>query len=134
MTTITNDWITLEELRNGVTVQRKFAGLETRISTSNEVTFCKVLYWERELYPNDEVIKTELKHYSLSDLPETVNDAEGWRMEPLAVLSGFIQSLGYPGIINPARETLAGEVALSVNSPDGYILHSETREKIAIEP
>lgn len=37
MTTINNNWITLSELRNGVQVQRKFAGLDTKISLEDNV-------------------------------------------------------------------------------------------------
>lgn len=139
MTTINNDWITITGdtnglsepiLRNGVRVQRKFAGLDTHINENNEVLYCKVKYYERELYPNDEVIKTELKWYSLEDLPETVNDIEGWRQDPLTVLTGFINTLGYPGIINPARETLENHVILPLNVVSGYPLRRDTREKI----
>lgn len=134
MTTINNEWITLEELRNGITVQRKFAGLDTFIDhENNSVRHCNVKYWERELYPNGNVIRTDLKHYRLEDLAETINDAEGWRMEALPVLSGFIQQLGYPGIIEPARDTLRGEISLPVDSPNDYPLHRDTREKIPLE-
>jgi hypothetical protein len=130
MTTINNEWITLTEQRNGVTVQRKFAGLETEISETNEVLFCKVKYHERELYPNGNVIKSELKWYCLQDLPETINDIEGWKQEPLAVLLGFINALGYNGIINPARETLENTSILALNVENGYPLRRDTREKI----
>ena len=45
MATINNEWITLDELRNGVTVQRKFAGLDTFINhVDNSVEFCKVKF------------------------------------------------------------------------------------------
>lgn len=132
MTTINNEWITLTELRNGVTVQRKFAGLDTEISETDEVLFCKVKYHERELYPNGNVIKSELKWYTLQDLPETINDAEGWKQEPLAVLTGFINSLGYNGIINPARETLENILILSLNAANNYPLRRDTREKIIL--
>lgn len=129
-TTINNDWITLAEQRNGVNVQRKFAGPDTKINLSNEVEYCYVKYWERELYPNGEPIKTELKSYRLMDLDETVNDVEGWRMEPLAVLSGFVQNLGNPYIIGPARQTLTDVATLMLTAPDGYELHKDTRPKI----
>jgi hypothetical protein len=132
MTTINNEWITLTELRNGVTVQRKFAGLDTEISETDEVLFCKVKYHERELYPNGNVIKSELKWYTLQDLPETINDVEGWKQEPLAVLTGFINSLGYTGIINPARETLENILILSLNAANNYPLRRDTREKIIL--
>lgn len=134
---INNAWITLPELRKGVSVQRAFAGLHPMVLQPNnegksEVLQCIVYYWERELYPNGEAIKTELKNYVLQDLPETTNDAEGWRMEPRAVLTGFVITLGYPGIINPARDTLDTIATLPLDAPDGYPLHLNTREKIAI--
>lgn len=133
-TTINNEWITLAEQRNGVDIQRAFAGIYPMVSEPENgvsiVKQCIVYYWERELYPNGKPIKTSLRNYVLEDLAETINDIEGWKMEELLVLSGFVQNLGYPGIINPARETLAGEIALSVGAPDGYELHKETRPKI----
>lgn len=131
MTQINNDWITLSELRKGVRVQRKFAGLETLIDEQNNVKGCTVKYWERELYPNDDVIKTELKTYLLEDLAYTEVEENGitYYMEPLAVLSGFIQALGYPGIINPSRETLENIVILPLNVQNEYPLRRDTREK-----
>lgn len=132
MTQISNDWITLTEEKNGVPVQRKFAGLRTHVDENNNVIFCFVDYWQRELYPNNEVIKTELKSYSLQDLPESVNDVENWSMAARAVLSGFIQQLGQPAIVNPARETLENCGILPINAPDGYPLHLETREKTSL--
>lgn len=132
MTQIANNWITLSEQRNGVTVERKFAGLDAFVNEQDEVIYCYVKYWERELYPNGSVIKTELKKYSLEDLSETVNDVEGWRMEPRAVLTGFIQSLGDPYIIGPARDTLETVTTLPLNVPEGYPLHLDTRPKISI--
>ncbi len=44
MTTINNNWITLSELRNGVQVQIKFAGLDTVILEDDTVDYCKVSY------------------------------------------------------------------------------------------
>lgn len=134
-TLITNPWITLSEQRNGVTVQRAFAGLDAAVSEPNDgglsiVDRTIIPYWERELYPNGAPIKTVRKTCKLIDLTETVNDVEGWRMDPLAVLSGFVQSLGYPGIINPSRGTLADLAALPLDAPDGYELHKDTRTKI----
>lgn len=129
MTTINNNWITLSELRNGVQVQRKFAGLDTKISLEDNVEKCFVKYWERELYPNGEVIKTEEKYYSLEDLASQ-DVGETHEMAPLAVLSGFINQLGYPGIINPARETLENVIILPVNVENGYPLRRDTREII----
>ncbi len=122
MTTINNDWITLSVLRNGVQVQRKFAGLDTKISTNNEVEKCLVKYWERELYPNGEVIKTEEKYYKLEDLAAQ-DVGETQQMLPLPVLSGFVNNLGYP-----ARETLENVLILPVNVENGYPLRRDTRE------
>ena len=129
MTTINNDWITLSELRNGVQVQRKFAGLDTKISLEDNVEKCFVKYYERELYPNGEVIKTEEKYYSLEDLA-TQDVGETQQMLPLAVLSGFINNLGYPGIINPARETLNNIKILPIYIENGYPLKRDTRELV----
>lgn len=126
-TTINNNWITLSELRNGVTVQRKFAGLDTKISLEDNVEKCFVKYWERELYPNGEVNKVEEKYYKLEDLASQ-DVGETQEMAPLAVLSGFIAQLGYPGIINPARETLENVIILPVNVENGYPLRRDTRE------
>lgn len=126
ITTINNNWITLSELRNGIQVQRKFAGLDTKISLEDNVEKCFVKYWERELYPNGEVIKTEEKYYKLEDLASQ-DVGESQYMEPLAVLSGFINKLGYPGIVNPSRETLENTSILPVNVENGYPLKRDTR-------
>ena len=64
--------------RNGLTVQRKFAGLDTVILEDDIVDYCKVSYYERELYPNGEVNKLFIKTYELQDLSETVNE-RGYR-------------------------------------------------------
>jgi len=131
MATINNEWITLEEQRNGVTVERKYAGHTNSISyETNEVIQCDIYYWERELYPNGEVIKTERKCYKLMDLAETVT--EEYRMAPLAVLSGFIRDLGQPFIVDAARETLKGEKSLPVTVPNDYPLHLDTREQLPL--
>ena len=47
--TINNEWITLDTQCNGLTVQRKFAGLDTVILEDDIVDYCKVSYYEREL-------------------------------------------------------------------------------------
>lgn len=146
-TTINNEWITLQEDVNGeilpilykgsreIKVQRKFAGLNTEIAESdNSVIFCYVGYYQRELYPNGDIIRSEKKWYSLEDLAETINDVEGWKQEALAVLTGFINSLGYPGIINPARDTLNNHIILPVDSSNGYPLRRDTRDKISLNP
>lgn len=129
MTTINNDWITLSELRNGVQVQRKFAGLDTKISLEDNVERCLVKYYERELYPNGEVIKTVEKYYSLEDLASQ-DISETHYMAPLSVLTSFIDNLGYPGIINPARQTLSNISILGINIENGYPLKRDTREVI----
>lgn len=129
ITTINNNWITLSELRNGVQVQRKFAGLDTKISLEDNVERCFVKYWERELYPNGEVIKTEEKYYKLEDLASQ-DVSETSEMASLAVLTGFINNLGYPGIINPARETLENTEILPLNVEYGYPLRRDTREVV----
>lgn len=125
--TINNEWITLTEKRNGVDVLRKFAGLHTDINLDNEVTGCIVNYWERELYPNGEVLKTELKSYKLENLAETDIDDTHYMAE-LNVLNGFIAQLGQPAIINPARQTLNSLLHLPLDAPNGYPLHLNTRQ------
>lgn len=129
-TTIENEWITLSEKRNEVTIQRKFAGLKTEIKLDNTVSFCTVEYWERELYPNDNVIKCEIKTYRLEDL--AIQDVgETHYMDALAVLSGFVQSLGKPYIIDPCRDTLINTVILPLDSENEYPLRRDTRPLIA---
>lgn len=138
MTEIINDWIipldkdNNQVLRNGVVVKRKFAGLDTTIDINNVVDGCTVKYWEQEYYPNGEVIKTELKTYTLQDLAETTGTDEtgDWKQEALAVLTGFIMQLGYGGIINPSRETLANAEILSMTAEPNYPLRRDTREKV----
>lgn len=136
ITEINNSWITLTEQFKGVDVQRAFGGLHAMVGEpSNDksvVTGCRVFYWERELYPNGDVIKTSLKSYTLTDLAETVNDAEGWKMEAKLVLTGFVQSLGDPYIIGPARITLADAEVLMLGAPEGYELHKETRPHVQL--
>lgn len=134
ITEINNSWITLSEQRNEVTVQRAFAGLDTRIAQPNnigksEVQYCTLHYWERELYPNGEVIKTELKNYVLADLDyteEMINEVL-MSTDPLLVLTGFVNALGYDGIINPSRETLVSLTALPLDAENGYLLRSRNR-------
>lgn len=130
-TTIINDWITLSVLRNGVTVQRKFAGLDTFINEDNTVKYCTLKYWERELYPTGIVIKTQLKSYVLEDLAYTEITVGGivYSMQPLPVLSNFITSLGIPSIINPSRVTLTDVVKLPVTVEDGYPVNRDTRPR-----
>lgn len=125
--TINNAWITLTEKRNGIDVMRKFAGIHADIDLDNKVTNCSINYWERELYPNGEIIKTELKTYTLENLAETDID-EVHYMASLNVLDGFINTLGYNGIINPARQTLSTLGVLPLNAGFNYPLHLNTRK------
>lgn len=130
-TQINNEWITLETLYKGVTVQRKFAGLDTFINEFDEVEYCKVKYWQRELYPNGEVIRTVLKWYTLEDLPYTEVDVDGVMkyMDALPVLTGFIMQLGDPYIIAPARDTIMNSDILPLDTNNGYPLRRDTRPK-----
>lgn len=134
ITTINNDWITVSEQRNGVDVQRKFAGLDTFINEQDEVVYCNIKYWERELYPNGEVIKTELKYYSLEDLAYTNITVDGYlyAMEPRDVLTTYIETVGGPYIIGPSRATLANMTVLPITVPNGYPLHLNTRERTIV--
>lgn len=124
---INNEWITLEEQRNEVTIMRKFAGIHADINIDNEVTSCLINYWERELYPNGAILKTELKTYKLENLSETDID-ETHYMASLNVLDSFINTLGYNGIINPARQTLSTLGVLPLNAGFNYPLHLNTRK------
>jgi hypothetical protein len=139
ITEISNSWITLDEQRNEVTVQRAFAGLHTMVSEPieglSEVKQCIVYYHERELYPNGEVIKTELKNYTLQDLDYTEEEINNilYYMDELKVLTGFVNQLGYNGIINPARETLENVGILPLTVENGYPLRRDTRVKVVKE-
>lgn len=134
-TNVNNGWITLAEQRNEVTVQRAFAGLHTMVGEpiegQSEVKQCIVYYHERELYPNGEVIKTELKNYTLADLDYTEEEIDSilYFMDELKVLTGFVNALGYDGIINPARETLENTTILPLTVENGYPLRRDTRVK-----
>lgn len=134
-TNVNNGWITLDEQRNEVTVQRAFAGLHTMVGEpiegQSEVKQCIVYYHERELYPNGEVIKTELKNYTLADLDYTEEEINSilYYMDELKVLTGFVNALGYDGIINPARETLENTTILPLTVENGYPLRRDTRVK-----
>lgn len=138
-TNVNNGWITLSEQRNEVTVQRAFAGLHTMVGEPieglSEVKQCVVYYHERELYPNGEVIKTELKNYTLSDLDYTEEEINSilYYMDELKVLTGFVNQLGYNGIINPARETLENVGILPLTIENGYPLRRDTRVKVVKE-
>ena len=141
-TIIVNEWIVLSETRKGATIQRKYAGLDTLTDDSNKVLYTTIKYWERELYPNGEPIKTVLKSYTLSDLERkewidtaAVLDSENNVITPaivkyqnqLLVLSGFVASLGNPYIIAPARATIADLSKLPLDHEEGYPLHRDTR-------
>lgn len=130
MATIVNGWKTLAELKNGVTVKRKFGGFHTEIDEDDNVLFVHVKYWYREFYPNGEIIKSYKRYYALEDLAATVT--EEWRQEPLAVLSGFIAQLGQPFIVDAALETLESVETLPIDHEDGYPLRKDTREKIML--
>lgn len=134
-TTIENEWITLSEKRNGITVQRKAGGIYPLINVDDTVEYCKVYYWERELYPNGEVIKTERKWYTLEDLAytEITIDNVVYAMQPLAVLTGFVQSLGKSYIIGPCRDTLENTTILPLDVENGYPLRRDTRPKTVKE-
>jgi hypothetical protein len=139
ITEISNSWITLDEQRNEVTVQRAFAGLHTMVGEPieglSEVKQCVVYYHERELYPNGEVIKTELKNYTLADLDYTEEEIDSilYYMDELKVLTGFVNQLGYNGIINPSRETIENTSILPLTVENGYPLRRDTRVKVVKE-
>lgn len=139
-TTINNAWGTLSKKKNGttendgVTIQRASAGLNTRWSAPNNedksiVEICSISYYQRELYPNGDVIKTELKTYVLEDLA-SLDVGENKEMLPLAVLSGFVANLGQPLIVDKILLTLMDDVILFIDAPSGYELHKLTREVV----
>ena len=94
-----------------------------------------MLYFhERELYPNNVPIKTELKSYQLLDLDYTEVMIENvlMSMEPMAVLTTFVNSMGYEKIIEPSRLTLADTSILTLTSENAYPLHRDTRPTTAV--
>ena len=142
-TILVNNWINLSETRKGATVQRKYAGLDTLCDPDNKVLYCIVKYWERELYPNGEPIKTVLESYTLTDLERrewidtpavldennnVVTPAVIKYMEERLVLSGFVASLGNNYIIAPTRATIQNTAVLPLETEDKYPLHRDTRE------
>jgi hypothetical protein len=143
-TTLVNDWITLPDPHtiNGAPVQVKYAGLDTLCDENNVVlyTYCK--YWQRELYPNGQPIRTYLRSYKLEDLERkewedtpAVYDEAGVLVTPAVikymnerlVLTGFVNTLGNPYIIAPLRATIADKTILPLNHEEAYPLHRDTR-------
>lgn len=128
---VINPWITLQQQRNGVTVQRKYSGESHRINPiTNKVIYCTIYYYEQELYPNGQPIKMIEKCYHLENLPEDLT--ETYRCEPKLVLDEFIENLGQDFIINPVRETLLGLESLPIDAPDNDPLHRDTRERLPL--
>ena len=138
MATVTNGWITLTEKKNGtnendgMTVQRASGGINASWTEPDEdgnstVNGCVLKYFQRELYPNGEVCKREVKTYLLENLVESGID-ETHYMAPLAVLNGFIAGLGQPQIVNKIRLTLTDCAVLPIDAPIDYRLHDATRQ------
>jgi hypothetical protein len=130
MTTITNEWIPMVDQYNGINVERKFCGINCEVDVNNNVIKCDVKIWQRELYPNGTESKCYQKIYTLQDLVDEDCDNDTMTMKALAVLSGYIASVGLPYIINPVRTSIADLVKLPFNFPDGYPINKETREKV----
>lgn len=140
---VSNNWLTLAEKKkgttaeNGVTVQRASAGLETRWSEpdsngQSSVELCSISYYQRELYPNGDVVKIERKIYRLEDLAsQDVGETD--EMKALAVLSGFIAQLGQPLIVDKILMTLMNSAILAIDAENNYPLHRDTREVVAKE-
>lgn len=131
-----NDWNTLSEQRNGVTVQRKFAGMHTEIDIENNVKFCIIYYYERELYPNGTPIKTERKSYTLNNLSEFIStdDNGTYKLDATDTLDYWITNLGQAGIIDPVNGTIINLELLPLDIEDNYPLKRDTRTKTYIEP
>ncbi len=134
ITTIENPWITLPIKREGIDVQRAYAGMYPQISMPDDngksvIESCLVYYHERELYPSGKVIKYDKKFYSLEDLAQTDVGDDMQKLEKL-ILSVFIRALGYPSLINPVRVTLADLAVLPLEVENGYPLHRDTRNLI----
>lgn len=142
-TILVNDWINLNETRKGAKIQRKYAGLDTLCDPNDKVLYCAIKYWERELYPNGESIKTVLRSYTLTDLerqewidtPEVL-DEQGTVIEPaiikfrdeLKLLSEFVKNIGNDYIISPARKTIENLKELPLEHEEAYPLHRDTRK------
>lgn len=127
-----NNWITLSEQLNGLNIQRKFAGLHTEIDESNQVLFCRIYYFERVLYPNGSVIKTEKKTYLLKNLYEEFlldQNHVPYKLSATTNLDYYIQNIGQPFIINNVNETLSNISLLPVDIESEYPLYRDTRTK-----
>ena len=124
-----NDWIRLTETRKGAPVERKYAGINTLCDMDNKVLNCTISYWEREVYPNGEMSKSFLKTYSLQDLEkvEFKQDEVLKYRDQLLVLTGFINNLGQPAIVNPVRDTLDNTDILPLEHEENYPLRRDTR-------
>jgi len=127
-----NNWITLPEQRNGVDVQRKFAGLNTEIDEDNNVLYCKISYFERELYPNGSVIKTNKQTYLLKNLNEEFlrdeNDVP-YKLSATTSLDYYIENVGQVSILNPVNDILGNLSILPINVESDYPIHRDTRTK-----
>jgi hypothetical protein len=150
-TTIANEWLTLVETiegvitpvtRNGLIVQRKYAGINSLCDENNVILHNILSYYERELYPNGEQNKIALKSYSIIDLEkqewietQAVINEEGIEITPAVIkyrnellcLTGFLASWGVDKIVTPVRDTLINLAKLPLNIEDKYPLHRDTR-------
>jgi hypothetical protein len=127
-----NNWITLAEQKNGINIQRKFAGLHTEVDEENNVLFCRINYFERELYPNGLIMKTTKKTYSLENLSEEFyNDENGvpYKLSATTSLNYYIENVGQPSIINPVNEILQNTTLLPAIVEDNYPLNRDTRTR-----
>lgn len=127
-----NNWITLTEQKNGINVQRKFSGLHTEVDEYNNVLFCRIKYFERELYPDGSVIKTQQKTYLLKDLSEEFlmdENEVSYKLSATTTLSYYIENTGQPSIINPINEILGNISLLIMNVESEYPLNRDTRTR-----
>jgi len=137
---VNNAWITLDEKKkgttpeNGITVQRASKSLNAvwgkpDANGKSIVTSCLLSYYERELYPNGDVIKESEKNYVLENLARQ-DVGETKEMLPLAVLDGFIAALGQAQIVDKINATLADTSKLPIDVENNYQLHRDTREVV----
>lgn len=143
-----NEWHPMGKTPNGLDFFRKWASLNTKIDINNVVEFCKVGYYEKVLYPNGDELSLREVTYSLADLPrrewwvETTDlDADGKPikvvekyMEALPVLTGFINSLGSPYIVQPALQTIQNLELLPYGHEEQLPLKRDTRPLIQGAP